>query len=111
MITCRADGFPHPKVIWKRAIDELSSEYHEFSIKMNGNDGDAGGGAGNSATAAASASRGIDVFTNGTLSIRKITKDNEGSFMCQASNGIGAGLSKLIFLKVHGKHQSTQTII
>lgn len=34
-----------------------------------------------------------------------MVKDGEGHYLCEARNDIGAGLSKLIFLKVNGKQQ------
>lgn len=40
---------------------------------------------------------------NGSLVIARAAEENEGYFLCQASNGIGAGLSKVIHLNVYGK--------
>lgn len=45
----------------------------------------------------------ISTYLNGTLIISRVGREHEGSFLCQASNGIGAGLSTLIKLTVHGK--------
>lgn len=41
--------------------------------------------------------------SNGSLIISKVNREHEGSYLCQATNGIGAGLSTLIKLTVHGK--------
>lgn len=49
-----------------------------------------------------SKSDGIDTYPNGTLYIQSVTQSHEGYFLCQAKNEIGAGLSKLIRLTVHG---------
>ena len=69
-------------------MGEQSSDYRELSYS------DAGGGGG-----------GIESYNNGTLIIHNVTREHEGFFLCQAHNGIGAGLSKLIRLTVHvGPH-------
>jgi Down syndrome cell adhesion molecule len=84
-ITCKAEGFPAPTLQWKQALGEQSGDYRELSY----ND----------------ASSGIESYNNGTLIIHNVTREHEGFFLCQAHNGIGAGLSKLIRLTVHiGPH-------
>lgn len=40
---------------------------------------------------------------NGTLIISRVIEDHEGMYTCQASNGVGPGISKLIRLTVNGK--------
>ena len=42
-------------------------------------------------------------FEDGTMSIANIQKSSEGYYLCEASNGIGAGLSAVIFVSVQGK--------
>ncbi|GBM30792.1 Down syndrome cell adhesion molecule [Araneus ventricosus] len=37
---------------------------------------------------------------NGTLALSDVEENDSGSYLCQASNGIGSGLSKIITLKV-----------
>lgn len=87
-ITCKADGFPQPTLQWKQSLGEQSSDYRELSYS------DAGGVGG-----------GIESYNNGTLIIHNVSREHEGFFLCQAHNGIGAGLSKLIRLTVHvGPH-------
>lgn len=46
----------------------------------------------------------IMAHSNGSLMISQVSREHEGSYLCQAINGIGAGLSTLIKLTVHGKH-------
>lgn len=41
---------------------------------------------------------------NGTLVFLGVTRDHEGRYLCQATNGVGPGLSKVITLTVHGKY-------
>lgn len=57
-----------------------------------------------------SKSEGIETFANGTLYIQNVAQSHEGSFLCQAKNEIGAGLSKLIQLRVHGKNYISKWI-
>lgn len=45
------------------------------------------------------------VLENGSLIFQRVAKDGEGHYLCEARNDIGAGLSKLIFLKVNGKQE------
>lgn len=46
---------------------------------------------------------GIGVSRNGSLVIPRVLREHGGFYLCQGSNGIGPGLSKLIRLTVHGK--------
>ncbi|GFS55341.1 down syndrome cell adhesion molecule [Trichonephila inaurata madagascariensis] len=39
-------------------------------------------------------------FNNGTLVLSDVEESDAGSYLCQASNGIAAGLSKIITLQV-----------
>lgn len=39
---------------------------------------------------------------NGTLIFSSVKKENEGSYSCEASNGIGSSLKKEVSLIVHG---------
>jgi len=41
---------------------------------------------------------------NGSVLIRAVDPSHEGHYTCQASNGIGSGLSKVVFLRVNGKY-------
>ena len=43
------------------------------------------------------------VLVNGTLVIHDVEKSDSGLYMCQVSNGIGAGLSKVVRIKVLSK--------
>ncbi|XP_054164202.1 cell adhesion molecule Dscam2-like [Oppia nitens] len=38
---------------------------------------------------------------NGSLAINDVQLDDEGVYLCQANNGVGTGISKLVTLKVH----------
>lgn len=42
------------------------------------------------------------LLTNGTLSIQSASPQDEGFYLCKATNNIGPGLSKTIFIGVNG---------
>lgn len=107
---CQAEGYPKPIVTWRmyliyhnsvilskifkllkknkikfktyagKAIGATPGEYKEFLYEPN-----------------------VSLFGNGSLHFKKITKDAQGHFLCEAKNNIGAGVSKVIFLKVNGE--------
>lgn len=75
---CVADGHPVPRVTWQRGIGPDSMEYRQI---LSGPD--------------------YQVFENGTLGIAQVRVSDRGSYLCQASNGVGTGLSTVINLRVH----------
>ncbi|XP_014607837.1 PREDICTED: Down syndrome cell adhesion molecule-like protein Dscam2 isoform X3 [Polistes canadensis] len=85
-IACQAEGFPIPTVTWKQSIGETPGDYRELGY---------------------SGTEGAGVAGNGSLVILRVSRDHASSYLCQASNGIGPGLSKLIRLTVHAGPQVT----
>ncbi|XP_015190720.1 PREDICTED: Down syndrome cell adhesion molecule-like protein Dscam2 isoform X7 [Polistes dominula] len=85
-IACQAEGFPIPTVTWKQSIGETPGDYRELGY---------------------SGTEGAGVAENGSLVILRVSRDHASSYLCQASNGIGPGLSKLIRLTVHAGPQVT----
>ncbi|XP_046620086.1 Down syndrome cell adhesion molecule-like protein Dscam2 isoform X2 [Neodiprion virginianus] len=79
-VACQAEGFPIPSVAWKQSVGETPGDYRELGY----------GG-----------TEGAGVAGNGSLVIPRVAKEHSGFYLCQASNGIGPGLSKLIRLTVH----------
>jgi hypothetical protein len=49
-------------------------------------------------------SRGVQIFPNGTLLIHPALREHQGQYLCEATNGVGAGLSTVVSLVVHGKN-------
>lgn len=43
------------------------------------------------------------LLTNGSLLLQHVKEDREGFYLCQANNGIGTGIGKVIQLKVNCK--------
>ncbi|KAL3253629.1 hypothetical protein MRX96_054422 [Rhipicephalus microplus] len=75
---CVADGHPTPRVTWHRGVEPGATEYRQI---MSGPD--------------------YQVFENGTLRIAQVNVSDRNSYLCQASNGVGTGLSTVITLNVH----------
>ncbi|XP_054724884.1 cell adhesion molecule DSCAML1-like [Uloborus diversus] len=83
VVDCQADGFPIPRIRWTKSegislAGDVASEFRPIS----------------------SSSR-LHVFENGSLVIHNVEADDEGHYLCQATNGIGQGLSKVVKLSVH----------
>lgn len=78
-LDCMAAGTPDPHITWSKANGPLPVRYVPLD------------------------SAGTDHYSineNGTLTIMDITEEDSGYYLCRADNGIGHGLSKIIFLKV-----------
>ncbi|XP_032663873.1 Down syndrome cell adhesion molecule-like protein Dscam2 isoform X3 [Odontomachus brunneus] len=87
-IACQAEGFPIPTVTWKQSIGETPGDSGYRELGYGGTEG-------------------TGVARNGSLVIPRVSRDHAGFYICQASNGIGPGLSKLIRLTVHAGPQVT----
>lgn len=46
---------------------------------------------------------------NGSLWFEAVTSEDEGNYLCRATNGIGSGLGKVIYVAVKGKNNSLST--
>ncbi|XP_074653669.1 cell adhesion molecule Dscam1-like [Tubulanus polymorphus] len=80
-LDCQTTGTPEPKIIWKKAKGDEPSNY-----KVIGQDLD---------------DSRVTVLPNGSLVISSARERDHGYYLCHASNNIGAGLSKVVFLTVH----------
>ncbi|CAL1295381.1 unnamed protein product, partial [Larinioides sclopetarius] len=78
MIDCEAEGFPPPRLTWRKAEGSVPESYKPISSSSH-----------------------LHVFENGSLTILDVGEHDAGFYLCQASNGIGSGLSKVISLTVH----------
>nr|CAD7459082.1 unnamed protein product [Timema tahoe] len=47
------------------------------------------------------------LLNNGSLLLQNVKEDREGFYLCQASNGIGSGIGKVVQVKVNLKQEST----
>ncbi|XP_033224907.1 Down syndrome cell adhesion molecule-like protein Dscam2 [Belonocnema kinseyi] len=75
---CQAQGVPTPTIVWKKATGGKSGEYEEVRDRAY-----------------------TKLFPNGTLLLQHVKEDREGFYLCQASNGIGTGIGKVVQLKVN----------
>ncbi|XP_042211179.1 Down syndrome cell adhesion molecule-like protein Dscam2 isoform X2 [Homarus americanus] len=78
LIHCQTEGFPPPKVLWRKAHGTSPGVYRDLL-----------------------GTSGVQQLTNGSLLLSQVTKDSEGRYLCEATNGIGAGLSKVVQLSVN----------
>ncbi|XP_055349306.1 cell adhesion molecule Dscam2-like [Paramacrobiotus metropolitanus] len=75
-LTCQANGNPQPVIEWKKSVGNTPGNYTPVaSVRQH-------------------------VFDNGTLWIQDLERTDEGSYLCQATNGIGPAISKVIHLAV-----------
>ncbi|XP_015430998.1 PREDICTED: Down syndrome cell adhesion molecule-like protein Dscam2 [Dufourea novaeangliae] len=75
---CQAQGVPTPTIVWKKATGSKSGEYEELRERDY-----------------------TKILNNGSLLLQHVKEDREGFYLCQASNGIGTGIGKVIQLKVN----------
>ncbi|XP_069681715.1 cell adhesion molecule Dscam1-like isoform X3 [Periplaneta americana] len=75
---CQANGFPTPAITWMKAKGDQPGEYSSLESGPR-----------------------LVISGNGSVLIRAVDPSHEGHYTCQASNGIGSGLSKVIFLRVN----------
>ncbi|KAG8189301.1 hypothetical protein JTE90_019061 [Oedothorax gibbosus] len=78
-LDCAAVGFPAPSVLWKKLV-YTENTAGDFTY----------------VTSSPKAHR----YTNGTLVISDAEESDAGAYLCQANNGIGAGLSKIVSIQV-----------
>ncbi|XP_042899058.1 cell adhesion molecule Dscam1 isoform X2 [Parasteatoda tepidariorum] len=75
---CSSDGYPSPRIYWKKAAGNLATDFRDVLSSYR-----------------------RQVFDNGSLALQEVTEADGGHYLCQATNGIGAGLSKVILLTIH----------
>ena len=118
-----ASGWPRPRISWKKAFNQFQSLNYlnaqsvlKSNLVLNSANEES---AVNSKESFTGEKVKLDsgnlefrdilsgyrhqVYGNGSLIIQEVDKSDESYFMCQISNGVGAGLSRVMFLKVNGK--------
>ncbi|XP_076675907.1 cell adhesion molecule Dscam2 isoform X2 [Andrena cerasifolii] len=81
VLHCHADGFPPPAVTWRRASGKKPGNYRDIVTHEHTQD--------------------LRIHSNGSLVFGRVQEDHEGFYLCEAVNGIGAGLSKVVHLTVN----------
>ncbi|XP_068082078.1 cell adhesion molecule Dscam1 [Anabrus simplex] len=72
-LDCQADGFPQPNITWRKGQGKSANNFGDVEVPL----------------------------PNGTLYLPSVSEEDEGHYLCEANNGIGAGLSAVIFLTVN----------
>ncbi|XP_064480699.1 cell adhesion molecule Dscam2-like isoform X2 [Ornithodoros turicata] len=75
---CASDGYPTPSITWKKGQGSAPRNFTYVHYNFRNHH-----------------------FLNGSLLIREVEESDRGYYLCEAHNGIGSGISKLIFLNVH----------
>ncbi|KAH7953228.1 hypothetical protein HPB49_006296 [Dermacentor silvarum] len=78
---CQAEGHPPPLIRWKIALGDDAGKAFK-SIISNYH---------------------MQMFENGSLIINDVEPKDAGQYLCEATNGIGVGLSTVVRLSVHGE--------
>ncbi|XP_043281864.1 Down syndrome cell adhesion molecule-like protein Dscam2 isoform X2 [Venturia canescens] len=92
VLHCHADGFPPPAVTWRRGTGTRPGNYRDIASHEHAQE--------------------LRIHSNGSLVFGRVQEDHEGYYLCEAVNGIGAGLSKVVYLTVNapahidGKHRN-----
>ncbi|KAL3246328.1 hypothetical protein MRX96_057724 [Rhipicephalus microplus] len=78
-VDCQASGVPQPHIRWKSSSEPVSPASQFRTIISNSR---------------------IHILVNGTLSIRSVEPGDAGLYLCEASNGVGSGISRVLHLTV-----------
>nr|CAD7591924.1 unnamed protein product [Timema genevievae] len=87
MLHCQAQGVPQPTITRVQSVESnvmsvcsgsKSGEYEELRERMY-----------------------TKLLNNGSLLLQNVKEDREGFYLCQASNGIGSGIGKVVQVKVN----------
>ncbi|KAF2352139.1 Fibronectin type III [Trinorchestia longiramus] len=101
-LPCSADGFPQPRVTWRKQTSSGNwGEISGGSLRTNhGNPVYGGRGFRNNPPYRGALNTDVE-GGHSTLVIVEAAQEHDGRYLCQANNGVGAGLSKLIAITVH----------
>ncbi|XP_064480165.1 cell adhesion molecule Dscam1-like isoform X2 [Ornithodoros turicata] len=89
-IDCQAHGVPQPHIRWKSAADS------DPSLVNTGE---------SAAFRTIISNSHIHILVNGTLSIRSVEPKDAGLYLCEASNGVGSAISRVLQLTVRSAPQ------
>lgn len=80
-VHCEAKGFPPPRITWLKSRGRNSNDYQQLADNLDSR---------------------IMILPNGSLWTAAAEPLDEGHYLCRANNGIGSGLSKVIYVSVNG---------
>nr|CAH7758194.1 unnamed protein product [Callosobruchus chinensis]CAH7762995.1 unnamed protein product [Callosobruchus chinensis] len=84
---CKADGFPMPKIIWRREDGQAINIERQTNSACS-----------------------VSVYTQERLSIIRITRSEMGAYLCIATNGVPPSVSKRIIVDVECKSSYFYTL-
>ncbi|XP_071054820.1 cell adhesion molecule Dscam2 [Onthophagus taurus] len=79
LVECSAKGFPRPQITWLKGQGKTSSDYQPV-LNLHGR---------------------TLLLANGSMLLDAVTPQEEGHYLCRATNGIGSGLGKVIYIDVN----------
>ncbi|GAB6020358.1 Down syndrome cell adhesion molecule-like protein 1 [Chamberlinius hualienensis] len=79
-LDCSAYGSPQPTITWLKNEGISASDTREVTLQLN--------------------SRVVQL-SNGSLQLRNVLELDRGQYVCQVTNGVGAGLSRVVQLRVN----------
>ncbi|XP_060516116.1 cell adhesion molecule Dscam2 [Cylas formicarius] len=77
LIQCLAKGFPEPTISWLKGQGKGPTDYRPINLHR------------------------VNPMANGSLWFDSVVSQAEGHYLCRATNGIGSGLGKVIYVAVN----------
>ena len=109
IMDCQASGYPQPRIWWEHS-DSLSSSLPLISSSSSSSLSSSSSSASPTHYQPVISNSHIHALENGSLIIKEINKSDEGYYLCQATNGIGSDISKVIKISVHGNYNILQSL-
>ncbi|XP_044257604.1 Down syndrome cell adhesion molecule-like protein Dscam2 isoform X1 [Tribolium madens] len=79
LVGCSAKGFPEPQITWLKGQGKTSTDYQPL-LNIHSR---------------------ATLLANGSMWIESVSPQDEGYYLCRATNGIGSGLTKVIYIGVN----------
>lgn len=103
MLHCQAQGVPTPSIVWKKATGKLENIFGNISLYISIYFKYLRPSAGSKSGEYEEVRERpfTKLLGNGSMLLQHVKEDREGFYLCQANNGIGTGIGKVIQLKVN----------
>ncbi|XP_046394996.1 Down syndrome cell adhesion molecule-like protein Dscam2 isoform X2 [Ischnura elegans] len=100
VIQCQADGVPKPTIVWKKATGGKSGDYQEIRSYLPASSSSSSLSYPYIPSAMPTAPS-VRILANGSLLVQHAREEQEGYYLCQANNGVGTGVGKVVHLTVN----------